>query len=206
MSTELYVAFVVTVIVLVMVPGPVVAVSVAHSLAHGWRRALLTVAGASASIVVQLTITSIGLTSFLLILAEWFEVLRWICVAFLIYLGVRQWLAKPEADAQDGRAARSPRSLFAQGFLVSSTNPKSLAFYGALFPNFIDPSHAPVPQLALLSITFLVIFSTGVTLYVLLAHRANKLFRNRRSALLRNRIVGSLFIGAGVGLALVRRN
>lgn len=205
MSTELYLAFVVTVIVLVMVPGPVVAISVAHSLSHGWRRALLTVAGASASIVVQLTITSIGLTSFLLVLAEWFEVLRWICVAFLIYLGVRQWLAKPEAVAQDGRATSS-RSLFGQGFLVSSTNPKSLAFYGALFPYFIEPSHAPVPQLALLSITFLVIFSSGVTLYVLLAHQANRLFRDRRSALIRNRVVGSLFIGAGVGLALVRRN
>ena len=87
-------------------------------------------------------------------LAQWFEWLRW-PAAYLIYLGIQQ--AAPLAlDDVEARAVR-PRTLFWQGVLVSATNPKTLLFYAAFFPQFVDPASPPGPQLALLCITFLVV-------------------------------------------------
>lgn len=212
MSLELYAAFVVTVTVLVMVPGPVIAVAVAHAVAQGGRRALATVAGASLSIVIQLAITAAGWTSLLLMAGGAFEVLRWVAAAYLVWLGIRTWRATPPADdGGDGSADRpaivrpSLRALFLQGFLVSSTNPKSLVFYAAFFPQFLDPAAPPAPQLMALSATFMAIFSTGVSLYVLAAGRLGRVVTGAGWQRATNHAVAALLIGAGLGLALMRR-
>jgi homoserine/homoserine lactone efflux protein len=98
------------------------------------------------------------------------------------------------------------RALFWRGFLVSATNPKTLLFYAAFFPQFVDPLSAPGPQLMLMSATFLALAVLLDGGYALLAGRLREWFRGRRRARLRNRITGSLLIGAGLGLALARRS
>lgn len=205
MSLEAYIAFVATTVFLVLVPGPVVALTVAHSLAHGWRQTLVTVSGASLSIVVQLAITSLGLASILLVLSGWFEVVRWAAVAYLIYTGVQYWRAKPDLQANHQTRPGSTRAMFFQGFLVSSTNPKSLLFYAALFPQFVNPTAPAAPQLIALSVTFLVIFSGGVTGYAVLASKVRGRLQDPRRAVIRNRVIGGLMIGAGIGIAAARR-
>jgi threonine/homoserine/homoserine lactone efflux protein len=205
MTLELYLAFVAATTVLILLPGPSVLLTVAHAMAYGSRRALLTVAGTSTAIVLQLAVTALGMTSMLLVLSEWFEVLRWAGVAYLVYLGIQLWRAKPvEADSAASLGA-SQGALFWQGFVVSATNPKSLFFYAAFFPQFVDPGAPPAPQLALLCGSFLVIATVLTAGYALLAERAGTWFRGRRGHLVRNRLTGTLMIGAGLGLALARR-
>ena len=97
MNLELYIAFVVATAVLILIPGPLVSLVVAHSLAHGARRALITVAGSSTAISLQLIALALGMTSILLVLSQWFEVLRWAGVAYLVYLGVQYWRARPRS-------------------------------------------------------------------------------------------------------------
>jgi threonine/homoserine/homoserine lactone efflux protein len=90
MSFELYLAFIGAVAVLMIIPGPDVALIVANSLAHGARYGLLTVAATSTAVVIHLALTVAGMSTLLSVLAEWFEVLRWVGVAYLVWLGVRR--------------------------------------------------------------------------------------------------------------------
>src|SRR6478609_757078 len=93
MHLDLYLGFVIASTILILIPGPNVSLIVANSIAHGTRYGLLTVAGTSSAIALQLALTALGLTATLGLLASWFEWIRWIGVGYLIYLGVRQWTA-----------------------------------------------------------------------------------------------------------------
>jgi homoserine/homoserine lactone efflux protein len=205
MNPDLYVAFLLATMVLVLIPGPNVTLLVATSLAHGLRRALITLAGTSSAIALQLAVVALGMSSLILLLAAWFEWLRWAGVAYLIGLGIQQWRAAPLAlDDLEARPAPSAR-LFWQGALVSATNPKTLLFYAAFFPQFLDPSRPPGPQLLLLCATFLVVATVLDGAYAILAGRLRPWLRERRRARLRNRLTGSCLIAAALGLALARR-
>jgi predicted DCC family thiol-disulfide oxidoreductase YuxK len=97
MDLDLYLAFLLATAVLILIPGPNVTLLVANSLAHGPRRALITLAGTSSAIALQLVVVALGMTSLILVLAGWFEWLRWAGVAYLIWLGIQQWRAAPLA-------------------------------------------------------------------------------------------------------------
>jgi homoserine/homoserine lactone efflux protein len=206
MPLGLYLAFVLASTVLILLPGPNVTLLVATSLAYGARRALMTLAGTSSAIALQLLVTVLGTTSLLLALATGFEWLRWAGVAYLLWLGIRQWRAAPVALEDVDPAAISTGRLFWRGFVVSATNPKTLAFYAAFLPQFLDPARPPLPQLLLLSVTFLLLASVLDGTYTLLAGRLRPWLRGQRRARLRNRLSGALLIGAGLGLALARRS
>jgi homoserine/homoserine lactone efflux protein len=205
MPLDLYLAFVLASAVLILAPGPNVTLLVANSIAYGPRRAFAALAGTSSAIALQLVITVLGMSSLMRVLVTWFEWLRWAGVAYLVWLGIQQWLAPALALQELDARAKSARALFWQGFLVSATNPKTLLFYVAFLPQFIDPAGPPLAQLVLLSSTFLVLATVLDGSYTLLAGRLRELFRDHRRARLRNRLSGSLLICAAVGLALARR-
>jgi len=170
--------------------------------AHGSRYGLLTVAGTSSAMVLQLELVALGMTPLLGALGSWFELLRWVGVAYLVYLGIREWRA-PAVDLTKTRPERkSPRAMFTRALLVSMTNPKTLLFYGAFFPQFVSAEHAFLPQVALLSATFVVIAVLVDGGWALAAARARHLLATRGR--LRNRIAGGMLMGAGAALALAR--
>jgi homoserine/homoserine lactone efflux protein len=200
---QLYLAFVLATTVLMLIPGPNVALIVANSVAYGTRYGLLTVLGTSAAMVPQLILTAIGMTAMLAWLSQMFEWLRWIGVAYLVFLGVRQWLAEPVDLTRTRPQPKSVRAIFGRGFLISLTNPKTLLFYGAFFPQFVAPDLAPAPQVALLAVSFLALAMLLDGSWALVAGRARGLLASRGR--LRNRVTGGLLVGAGLGLALARR-
>ena len=203
MPLDLYLAYVVACAVLIVIPGPNVALIVANSVAHGARFGLLTVAGTSSAVVVQLTLTVLGASAVLNFLAASFDWLRWAGVAYLVWLGIAAWRAPAVDLARVGPQARSARLIYARGFLVGLTNPKTLLFYGAFLPQFITPGPTVADQLLLLAITFLVVAVALDSVWALLAGRLRVLIAAH--ARLRNRLTGGLLIGAGLGLALARR-
>ncbi|MBN9085578.1 MAG: LysE family translocator [Reyranella sp.] len=196
MPIELYLAFIAATVILMAIPGPNVALIVANSVAHGTRFGLLTVAATSSAVVVHLALTVAGATAVLNVLAAGFDWLRW--------LGVSAWRA-PAADlAQTKAQARSARVIFARGFLVSLTNPKTLLFYGTFFPQFVTPGPDADRQLLLLAVTFLVAAIACDSTWAILAGRLRALLVAH--VRLRNRITGGLLVGAGLGLAMARRS
>jgi homoserine/homoserine lactone efflux protein len=199
----LYLAFIAAVTVLVVLPGPNVALIVANSLAHGPKYGLVTVAGTSSAMIVQLALTVVGVAGLLSSIADWFEWLRWIGVSYLVYLGARAWFA-PSHIVNVVAQPKSFTEIYMRGFLVSLTNPKTLLFYAAFLPQFVTPTAAePIDQILMLSVTFVLIAACLDGLWALLAGRLRLLLNSR--AKIRNRVAGALLVAAGIGLALARR-
>ena len=171
MSLDLYLGFVLACVVLIVIPGPNVALIVANSVAHGARFGLLTVAGTSSAVVVHLALTVLGASVVLNFLAASFDWLRWLGAAYLVWLGIAAWRAPAVDLGRVGPQARSARLIFARGFLVGLTNPKTLLFYGAFLPQFITPGPSAARQLLLLAVTFLVVAVLLDSVWALLAGR-----------------------------------
>ena len=187
---------------LMMIPGPNVALIVSNSVAYGAKYGLLTVAGTSSAMVVQLALTTLGMTQALGALGAWFEALRWIGVAYLVFLGIAQWRAEPVDLTRAPPEPKSAGAIYGRALFVSMTNPKTLLFYGAFFPQFIDTRRDAATQLAVLCGAFLALAILIDSAWALLAGRARWMLASRGR--LRNRISGGVLIGAGAGLALTR--
>ena len=202
MDANLYLAFVVAVVLLMLLPGPMVSLVVGNSIAYGARYGLITVAGSCSAMVIQLALTGFGMAGLLGTLGAWFEWLRWIGAAYLIWLGILQWRAAPVDLAAAAPARKSARAVYLRGFIVSLTNPKTLFFYGAFFPQFVTLSRPLVPQILALAVTFLALAILLDSGWALAAGRVRALLASR--ARLRNRISGGFLIGAGAVLAFAR--
>ena len=203
---ELYVGFMLATAVLILMPGPIVTLTIANSLAYGTRHGLRTVFGTSSATALLLIVGGLGMASVFSLLAEWFEVLRWVGAFYLVWLGIQQWRARA-VDLNEAEAHVGPKkSLFWQGFVVSITNPKTIFFYAAFFPQFIDPLSETGPQLIVLSITFLVIATLLDCGYAFLSGRLRPMLSSERRGQVRNRITGSILIGTGLALAFMRKS
>lgn len=195
-------AFMLATLILLLIPGPNVALIVANSVAYGARYGLLTVAGTSAAMVVQLGLTGLGMAELLGTAGHWFGWVRWLGVACLLFAGVRQWRA-PAADLAGVQAQpRSATAILLRALLVSLTNPKTLLFYGAFLPQFVAPGRPLAPQVAVLALVFLALAVLVDSGWAFAAGRARPLLA--RHGRLRNRLAGGMLVGAGAGLAVAR--
>ncbi len=201
----LFLAFCAATAVLIILPGPVVSLIIANTMTYGTRAGLTTVGGAQTAIAIQLIVVALGLSSVMAVLSEWFEWLRWAGAAYLIWLGIQKWRSQPLLPEE--RPTRSHRAgvIFTQGFLVALTNPKSLFFFAAFFPQFMDPALPAGPQLAWLCPAFLIIAGIFDGSWALVAGRARLWLKERRHLLIGERLVGSILIAAGAWLAFARR-
>ena len=203
MSAELYLTFVAATVALIAIPGPNVALIVANSVAHGRRYGLLTVGGTTAAMVPQLGLVALGTAGTLTLLGHVFEWVRWLGVAYLILLAVQAWRAPVVVLTNVAPEPRSAKGIFLRGFLVSSTNPKTLLFYGAFFPQFISPDANVGIQLALLSMTFLLLATALDSCWAFLGARFRGVLAPHGRS--RNRLTASFYLAAAVGLASARR-
>jgi len=203
MSLPLYAAFVAAAVVLMLIPGPNLALIVANTVSRGRRAGFATLAGTTAAMVPQLTLTCLGMNAIIVGAAEAFALLRWLGVVYLVYLAYRAFTA-PDEDLADVAPQRLPlRRLALRGFLVSLSNPKTLFFFAAFFPQFVDPRAPAAPQLALLSATFLGLAAVLDSCWVLVAARVAGVLRG--GGRWRHRLTGGALLGAGLGLALARK-
>jgi threonine/homoserine/homoserine lactone efflux protein len=198
----MFLAFVAATTILMLIPGPNVALIVSNSVAYGARYGLVTVGGTTSAMIVQLAIADFGMTEVLGTLGRWFEWLRWIGVAYLIYLGVTHWRA-PVADlTKTAPEPKSARAIYTRALLVSLTNPKLLLFYGAFFPQFVSVDRPVGMQIVVLSATFIAVSVVLDGSWALIASRARKALTSHGR--LRNRITGGLLIAAGTALGVAR--
>ena len=195
-------AFALATALLMLVPGPNVALIIANSLAHGVRYGLLTVAGTSCGVIPQLLLVCLGLSGVLEFVGHWFEWLRWAGVAYLLVLGVQHWRAQEPDLTKIAPQPRSGRAIFVRAVLIALTNPKTLLFLGAFLPQFVTPQAAAGPQVVVLAVIYFAIAAVLDSLWAVLAGRLGGVLRTRGR--LRARLTGGLLIGAGAGLALAR--
>ncbi|QFT94640.1 Homoserine/homoserine lactone efflux protein [Roseovarius sp. THAF9] len=171
---------------------------ISNSLRHGLRRSLATVAGDLSANAVQMTLAAFGLTAVIAANADALWVVKWVGVAYLVWIGLRLMLSKGGAEAL-GAAAKG--RLFRQGFVTSSANPYAVVFFGALFPQFIHAGAPILPQLLVLGVTYLVVDGLVLLFWGWAATRTLGRVTSLTGVWI-NRVSGMLMVGAAVLLGL----
>lgn len=207
MTFEMWLAFALTSAAVVALPGPTVLLVVAYSLGQGRRAARAAVAGVGLGDFTAMTASLMGLGALLAASATAFTVVKWLGAAYLLYLGVKMWRAPVAAPDGEPELADAPRPLgvFGHAWLVTALNPKSIVFFVAFLPLFIDPSRPLWPQLVVMEATFLVLAVANAAAYAWLAGLARGKVRQPSVRRAVNRIGGSLMIGAGILALALRR-
>jgi threonine/homoserine/homoserine lactone efflux protein len=185
--------------ILVMIPGPNVALIVANSIRYGFRMGAMTVLGTTAGVALQMLAVVLGLAAIIELAADALTWVRWLGVAYLIYLGIRTW-NEPADDLSDVTAAPA---MFWSGCMIAAINPKTLLFNAAFVPQFVVVDGGASGQLAVVAAVFLAVLLAGDLLWALMAGSARRVLD--RYAKARNRVTGGFLVAAGAGLAFVRR-
>ena len=173
---------------------------ISNSVRHGLRRSAYTIAGDLTANSLQMTGAAFGLAAIIATSASAFVWIKWIGVAYLVWIGVQLIVSKDRPE--DVAAAPSGQSfrLFRQGFVTSMANPFAVVFFGALFPQFIDPALPVLPQLLILGVTYLVVDGAILLVWGWLGVRAATALQ-RFSLGLVNKVCGAMMIGAAALLA-----
>ncbi|MBL1241734.1 MAG: LysE family translocator [OCS116 cluster bacterium] len=202
MELSTYLTFVLACSILIIIPGPTVAVVIANSLKHGVRIGMVTVAGGMVAMGILLVFVTFGLGAILENLGHVLTYIKWAGVAYLIYIGYKTWTA-PSSNLSDMKAERpDPKKIFLRGFIVAISNPKALVFFGAFFPQFINPEGDITAQLALMSVTFFVIALVLDSTWTVMVNVAKKLLM--KSEKIVNRVSGGFLMLGGGLLALIK--
>jgi threonine/homoserine/homoserine lactone efflux protein len=200
MTLAYWLPFAIASAVLVAIPGPTVLLVVSYALGHGRRYALATTAGVALGDLTSMTASMLGLGVILAASATLFTALKWVGAAYLIYLGVKLWRTpvQPEDAALDASAETRTGRIFAHAYAVTALNPKSIVFFVAFVPQFIDTQVATWSQIAVFEATFVTLGTLNALGYALLASAARRAIRRPGVQLAVNRTGGTLLIGAGM--------
>ena len=209
MSLSIWLVFLAASLVTTFSPGPAILLAISNSVAFGARRALLSSIGNALGIFLVSSAAMAGLGVVLHTSAILFGAFKLVGAGYLIYLGVRQWRSKVNIFEQQSSVMlleQTPSKLFRQGLLVAVTNPKSILFFTALFPQFIKPEVSVPEQFFVLTLTFALCAIASHCFYVLLARRMKGWFSNSRRATWFNRVSGGAFVFLGLGVFRLRSN
>ena len=176
MSLEMYLAFVGASLLLLISPGPTVMLVVGYALKHGKRSALATAVGVGLGDLTALVCSLAGLGALLSASAQAFTLLKYIGAIYLIYLGIKMWRSKEHYGPSAQNHTQGPWSMLGHAFAVTALNPKSIAFFVAFLPQFINPASALMPQLLLMGGTFVSLAVANAVAYGILAGSFHQTF------------------------------
>lgn len=198
MSFETWAAFAAASSVLLVIPGPTVLLVVSYALGQGWRTALPMAIGVALGDFTAMTLSMLGLGALLATSATLFTILKWVGAAYLVYLGIKLWRAGGTLDAAPRTDAVSAAKMLGHAWLVTALNPKSITFFVAFLPAFLDPKADFLTQMLVFETTFLVLAFANAFGYALVASRARRLASDPRAIRVVNKVGGGLLVGAGV--------
>lgn len=198
-------SFIAIVLLLFLIPGPAVIITITQTLKGGKKNGIFTALGIGLGDLVHTLAAVLGLSAILMNSATAFEVVKYIGVAYLVYLGIQMLLTKPQ-KLEKPTVEQSPASTsFRQGFLAEILNPKTALFFLAFLPQFVQPNGQSVTvQLLILGITFVVLSALyTILLAIITSFIGEKIFtRTNNSSRWLEKAVGFVYIGLGVKLAL----
>lgn len=197
MTFESWAAFTAASAVLLIIPGPTVLLVVSYALGQGWRTVLPMTVGVALGDFTAMTLSMLGLGALLAASATLFTILKWVGAAYLVYLGIRLWRAGGTLDAAPRTDAVSAAKMLGHAWLVTALNPKSITFFVAFLPAFLDPQADFLTQMLVFETTFLLLAFANAFGYALVAARARGFVANPRAIGIVNKVGGGLLIGAG---------
>ncbi|WAM14321.1 MULTISPECIES: LysE family transporter [Rhodococcus] len=207
MSWQMWCAVLGASCVISLSPGAGAIASMATGMRFGLRRGYWNIAGLQLGLLLQIAVVAAGLGALLANSTLAFTVIKWFGVAYLVYLGIRQWRASAtDVSGVDGEVAETSGPVMTlRGFLVNASNPKAVVFMLAVLPQFITPSAPLLPQYLIIAATMVAVDVAVMTGYTGLASKVLRLMRSPRQQRATNRTFSGLFFVAATFLATVRR-
>ncbi|MGI9885970.1 LysE family translocator [Vibrio chagasii] len=212
MSFDTWIYYLLAVLILTASPGPSSLLCMTKGVQSGFKLSIFTALGSLTAITGILTLSFTGLGVIIASSEVVFNVIKWTGAAYLIFLGWKSLRSSqqdydqlPGQESDSKVVKESILSHYISGFIVGASNPKAILFFTALFPQFIDPSLALLPQFAVFASTFAVMELSWLLVYAYLgAKSSNWLFAKGRAKVF-NRVTGGVFIGAGALLSTTSR-
>ncbi|MFK4790276.1 LysE family transporter [Microbacterium sp. ZW T5_56] len=211
MQLSLWITLLLACVVISLTPGAGAINTMGNALNHGHRRAIWGILGQQAALVVHIAIVAAGVGLLVGSSPIAFAVIRYAGAAYLVYLGIRQILAKVETVTDEDGAATTPAvrtesrwAMFRRGLWVNLLNPKAIVFFLAFLPQFIKPDQPQLPQYVIVAVTCIVVdIAVMWGFFAVAAQGFRRFTRTAHGQRTLNRIFGVLFIAVGVLLAVM---
>lgn len=207
MDLSLWLAFAAASTALLLIPGPTVLLVLAYAIGQGRRIAVPTALGVAAGDLIAMSLSLAGLGALVLASAGLFTALKWVGAAYLIWLGIKMIRgAKATAfDLETTEGTIGPRTAFLNAAAVTALNPKSIVFFIAFVPQFLNPDGPLLGQSVLLIATFVGLATLNALAYALLADRMRQAIRRPNVIAWMTRVGGGALVAMGMATAMVRR-
>lgn len=208
MEFHVWLAFASASIALLLIPGPTVLLILSYAISQGRRVALATVAGVALGDLIAMSASLAGLGALVLASSKLFLLLKWVGAIYLVYLGIRLFRSAPSASLEtlDDVPSASPRKVFAHSAAVTALNPKSIVFFIAFVPQFINPNAGLAPQFGMLIATFVGFAAINALAYALLADKLRQKIARPSVLPFLTRLGGGALVAMGVATATIRRS
>lgn len=204
MNIEVWLAYLATAVIFSVAPGSGTVNSISNGMVYGFRKSLASIVGLQAGLAFHIILVGVGLGAIVAQSEMAFSIIKWVGVVYLVWLGVQKWREKAVISLDTPADNVSTQSLFRQAVFVNMTNPKTIVFLVALFPQFINQNEPQMMQLIILGATTVLVDTCVMLCYVSLASKLTGYIRSSRVMNTLNRVFGSMFIGCGALLASAR--
>ena len=204
MSIEVWIYYVVAILLLTASPGPSVFLCITKSVTEGFSASIYTALGSLTAIVGILTLSFTGLGVVIASSEIAFNLIKWIGAAYLVYLGVKALTSKENSFSIEASSKSTNSDIFSNfssGFIVGASNPKAIVFFTALFPQFINPLEPLLFQYLIFVSTFATLELLWLLTYAYLGLRSRQWLSTKGRAQLFNKLTGGIFISAGILLS-----
>jgi homoserine/homoserine lactone efflux protein len=204
---ETLLLFLITTVVVVLSPGPAAIAVTAEAASNGFKKSILVILGIAIANVFFFVLSATGIATLLLTSHTLFGFIKWIGVAYLIYLGCSAIFSEngPLNINPSKKSQRPLHRIFFKGFILEMSNPKALLYFSALLPQFINVAEPIVPQLITLCLITFIIDMFCYSLYGYLGYKSTNIGIKPNIIKFINRFAGGMLIFAGIKMASVER-
>jgi len=208
MDFQLWIYYVIAILILTASPGPSVLLSVTTSIKEGFNSSIYTALGSLSAIIGIMTLSFTGLGVIIASSEFIFNIIKYTGSLYLIYIGYKTFTSKENNfDIKtDIKIQKSKKALFFSGFMVGASNPKAIIFFTALFPQFINLDKPMLLQYIILVSTFATLELFWLLFYAYLGDKSANWFLDKKRVNFFNKITGSIFMGAGAILSTTNRS
>ncbi|PCJ20260.1 MAG: lysine transporter LysE [SAR86 cluster bacterium] len=199
MSLEIWIAFTIASIVLLIIPGPTILTVISYSVSRGHKARIPLIIAVALGDSSALALSLFGLGAVLAESAFWFQMIKWAGGMYLLFLGIKLFMSGINSPlAQNNKELATSRKLFINTYIVTALNPKGIIFFVAFLPQFINVNANLNAQLWVLAITFVVLATLNATLYALFAGKARQILSSPKTQRRFNICGGSMLSVAGL--------
>lgn len=190
-------------------PGPNNFTAMYNGIRVGAMSAVVAVIGRNIAFTILMVISALGLGAVIVSSSFWFNVVKWLGVVYLLYIGVKTWLAAKDSlhtMEEDGVVVPSSHfSRMRQEFMIAISNPKAVLIFTAIFPQLLDLTQPVTIQFTVIGATFIATEFIAAFFYAIGGRQLRKMIRSPKGLANLNRGMGGIFVAASAFLATATR-